>query len=92
MSPFLQCQIDSTGSQVVTFLEGVKRCRFDLVFGGPFQEGCALTDVNHTKSQRTAKSWDTPNHYMISDSFPSADDPEITAYCPQFVDVRLYSF
>ena len=41
----------STGSQVVTFLEGVKRCQFDLLFCGPFQEGCALTHVNHSSTE-----------------------------------------
>ena len=36
---------------MVTFLEGVKRCQLDQVLGDPFQEGCALTDVNHMRTK-----------------------------------------
>ena len=43
--------VGSTGSQMITFLEGIKRCRFDQVLGDLFQEGCALTDVNHSSTK-----------------------------------------
>ena len=38
---------------MVTFLEGVAKHLVKPTALDPFQEGCALTDVNHTKSQRT---------------------------------------